>query len=397
MRFLKNLAFLLVSAFFIIALCKGVQAAAGNVWIDPSSKTVNTNATFDLEVRVDSGTNKLGAYKFIVTFNSILLNVDTSKGTNGVDKGPDGFITAVNTNNSMGSLTVNGFDVNGKGPGSNLRVLIIHFKSLANTASATIGLYVETLTDEIGTTIGTPSGTGGTVNIQVSQSTLNVTVSPSSGGTVTGTDISCPGDCSNTYDQGTPVTLTATPNSGFFFERWSGCTSTSGNQCTVNMNTNMSVTAYFSDLSGLPLPSEVIVYSYLPVENAVENENNPSLCKPFGVGNITGGMLSLRVKIPPFSGPIDTYILIYAPQVDNQNLYLITSYSIQPYSMGGLVPWKANTYGDIDEALFQVDTSILPSSIYYVYLLATPAGKTDNFYLWGTYFVNPSVNFPSGL
>jgi hypothetical protein len=65
--------------------------------------------------------------------------------------------------------------------------------------------------------------------------------------------------------------------------------------------------------------------------------------------------------------------------------------------MGGLVPWKANTYGDIDEALFQVDTSILPSSIYYVYLLATPAGKTDNFYLWGTYFVNPSVNFPSKL
>src|SRR4030042_3637118 len=166
MRFLKNLAFLLVSAFFIIALCKGVQAAAGNVWIDPSSKTVNTNATFDLEVRVNSGLNKLGAYSFTITYNISLLNVDTSKGTSGVDPGPDGFISAVNTNNAAGILSVNGFNVNGTGPGSSLRVLTIHFKSLFLFGTAPIGLSVSTLTDETGITIGTPSGTGGTVSGQ---------------------------------------------------------------------------------------------------------------------------------------------------------------------------------------------------------------------------------------
>ena len=42
------------------------------------------------------------------------------------------------------------------------------------------------------------------------------------------------------------VTLTATPNSGSTFESWTGCNSTSGNECTINRYIDRVVTATFS-------------------------------------------------------------------------------------------------------------------------------------------------------
>ena len=48
------------------------------------------------------------------------------------------------------------------------------------------------------------------------------------------------------YDDGTQVTLTATPASGYRFDRWSGDISGSQNQVTVNMTSNKSITAHFS-------------------------------------------------------------------------------------------------------------------------------------------------------
>jgi len=223
---------------------------------------------------------------------------------------------------------------------------------------------------------------------------LNVDITPSNGGTVTGNGINCPGDCSQTYDKGTPGILTATPNSGFVFDHWSGCDSSSGNQCTVAMNAGKSITAYFKAFSGLSLPTGQDIYSYLPVESPVIDTNNPMFCKPVAVGNVTGGTLALQVKVPPFPDLVDIYLLIYAPQLDQENIYLIKSnLSVQPLSMG-LVPWKANTYGGTEETLFQIGMNVLPKSIYYLYLLTAPAGGMESFYLWTTYFVNPMFCLP---
>jgi len=372
----------------LIASTSVVFAAAGDVWIFPNSKTVNASSTFDLEVLVNTGTQKLGAYQFAVTFDKALVNV------NGVDAGVDGFVTTVNINNDMGSLIVNGFYVNGKGPGTSLRVLTIHFKALGNTGIANIGLSVSTLADDNGTTIGTPSGQGATVTILTPQHTLSVTVNPSNGSTVAGNGINCPGDCSETYDKGTNVTLTATPNNSFVLDHWSGCDSTNGNQCTISMNSNKSVNVYFNAILGLPVPSGHNIYSYLPVETAIINSGNPFLCKPFAVGDVVGGTLSLQVKIPPFSGPVDIYLALYTPQADRENLYMITSnLSLQPLSMG-FVPWRENTYGDIDETIADIDTSVLSPGIYYLYLVVTPTGSIDSFYLWTTYFVSPTFVIP---
>ena len=65
--------------------------------------------------------------------------------------------------------------------------------------------------------------------------TLTTSASPSGGGTVSG---------GGTYDTGTDVTVTASPNSGYRFDRWSGaCTGTG--TCSVSMNAARSVTAHF--------------------------------------------------------------------------------------------------------------------------------------------------------
>jgi alpha-tubulin suppressor-like RCC1 family protein len=72
-------------------------------------------------------------------------------------------------------------------------------------------------------------------------------------GTVTSAPggINCGPTCAGSYDYGTVVTLTATPALGSIFNGWSGCDTTSNNQCTVAIGADKWVSANFL---GLPLP-----------------------------------------------------------------------------------------------------------------------------------------------
>ena len=64
-------------------------------------------------------------------------------------------------------------------------------------------------------------------------------------GTVTGTGITCGADCSETFNHGTMVTLTATATFGSTFAGWSGaCAGTGG--CIVTMDMAKNVTATFT-------------------------------------------------------------------------------------------------------------------------------------------------------
>jgi len=77
---------------------------------------------------------------------------------------------------------------------------------------------------------------------------LTVSRSGTGSGTVTSTDggINCGSDCSEAFNSGTTVTLTATANTGSTFTGWSGdCTGTSSS-CTVTMNAAKNVTAAFT-------------------------------------------------------------------------------------------------------------------------------------------------------
>ena len=77
--------------------------------------------------------------------------------------------------------------------------------------------------------------------------TLSVAKAGTGSGTVTSspTGISCGGDCSEAYTDGTSVSLTATPASGSTFGGWSGACSGLG-ACNLNMTANQSVTATFT-------------------------------------------------------------------------------------------------------------------------------------------------------
>jgi len=86
--------------------------------------------------------------------------------------------------------------------------------------------------------------------------TLNVAISPATGGTVTGSsitgaNINCPGDCSEVYNTAVVVgvTLAAVPQTGYLFSGWTGCNSVTEGQCNVITDTNKNVTAVFAPKS----------------------------------------------------------------------------------------------------------------------------------------------------
>lgn len=69
---------------------------------------------------------------------------------------------------------------------------------------------------------------------------------------VTGPGINCrmnptrdPTGCTEAYDSGTEVALTATLDSGFRFVRWRGACAEQGNPCNLTMDADKSVRAIF--------------------------------------------------------------------------------------------------------------------------------------------------------
>jgi len=82
--------------------------------------------------------------------------------------------------------------------------------------------------------------------------TLDVAVAGPGGGSVASTPggITCPGDCTEEYANGTPVALAATPAPGSYFVGWSGdCAGSAG--CNLSLTTNRAVTATFGLLRTL--------------------------------------------------------------------------------------------------------------------------------------------------
>jgi C1A family cysteine protease len=80
----------------------------------------------------------------------------------------------------------------------------------------------------------------------VIQRTLTVGKSGTGSGTVAATGISCGTDCSETYTDGTSVTIIATANTGSVFTSWTGCDSVNGSTCSVTITANRSITAVFT-------------------------------------------------------------------------------------------------------------------------------------------------------
>ncbi len=109
------------------------------------------------------------------------------------------------------------------------------------------------------------------VEEQPSTFDLNVTVIGDGRVTSSPNGIDCAGDCNETFDEGTSVTLTATPDPGYELDYWQG--DCSGNSsCSVEMNANADVTARFkAEGTG----SEILIENYSPQGDAFQIDNIP--------------------------------------------------------------------------------------------------------------------------
>jgi len=82
-------------------------------------------------------------------------------------------------------------------------------------------------------------------NTSTENFTLDVVVSGSGLVSSSPSGISCGNDCTHEYQTGTAVNLTATPNSGYVFDGWSGAC-TGNTSCNLILDANLTVNANFS-------------------------------------------------------------------------------------------------------------------------------------------------------
>ena len=151
-------------------------------------------------------------------------------------------------------------------------------------------------------TFSTPFGTPSHkpyMGTPITQHTL--IVNEPTNGTITGDGIDCPGDCTEIYDEGTVVTLTATPAEGYKFNQWTGDT-TDG---TVVMDGDKTVGAEFVSLF-VEIPFRFTDQSPNPSEFKITYEDGSKKYWIDGVEYASGETASLT----PDDGSVDHIIKI---------------------------------------------------------------------------------------
>jgi Divergent InlB B-repeat domain/Glucodextranase, domain B/Galactose oxidase, central domain len=125
----------------------------------------------------------------------------------------------------------------------------------------------------------------GTSTVVLAQYTLTVTAS--AGGTVSGSGISCPGDCTETKLDGDAVLLIAAPSSGYQLTGWSGACSGTATTCSFTITADTSVSATFA-----PIPPPTLHLSTL-ADGASTKSDTLNIA---GTVSGIGGIASLTVK-----------------------------------------------------------------------------------------------------
>lgn len=137
---------------------------AGHVRIAPEETSVFINEHFSVEVRLDSGTQKVAAYGIDISYTPGIISVDTEQGDSGVAEGADGFIAAVNVN-EPGIIKTSGFDTTGSGPGRDLHLLTLYFIAGEEAGSTPLSVTIDSIVDENTLEVGIPEAIGGNVTV----------------------------------------------------------------------------------------------------------------------------------------------------------------------------------------------------------------------------------------
>jgi hypothetical protein len=191
------------------------------------------------------------------------------------------------------------------------------FTNSINTKLNTTGTYSVLIYDWFGTSIGEYS-----LNIQCLSGpctplpTHNLSVSKIGTGTGQVTSqpvgINCGDDCSDIYNHGTGVTLTAISDPGSTFSGWSGDGCSGTEQCVINMNNDKSITATFT----LSPPSPDLTGQWTSLEQTCKNTKKGIKCKIKGKVNIQNiGQVNAKTSFVRFYLSDDEYY-------DNGDSYL---------------------------------------------------------------------------
>jgi hypothetical protein len=142
----------------------------------------------------------------------------------------------------------------------------------------------------------------------------------------------------------------------------------------------------------LPVPVGPNAWSYTPTVAPVSLPD-PADCRPFAVGDLTTGTLSLQIGLPGFSGGVDVYVGLQSNDALSPGvIYVVDKTGAIVELSAGMPAWRTNVNSTaINEALFgNISLADLPPGLYNLYLLVVPTGETDlsNYYFWATYFLN---------
>lgn len=229
---------------------------------------------------------------------------------------------------------------------------------------------------------------------------LNVSVNGQ--GKITGDGIDCGTDCTEFYYvEGTQVTLTAMPDSGWVFDHWEGDCSGTENTCILTMADEKSATAVFvqeaAPLMPVPIEQQTWFSPYEGIETPITNQD-PAEARPMGVGGVaTGGTdLDFTVSLLGFESPVDIYLVYYIWPIDPDNLYFITeagtiTVPLDTFSIEGTLTEEMRFRSGITEpvswSLGSIPLPDLPPADYHGYLGVTPHNNTTNYYIWHSYFI----------
>ena len=125
------------------------------------------------------------------------------------------------------------------------------------------------------------SGYGNTQTAATTQYSLTVTAG-------TGGSVSTSG---GTYDDGTTVTITATPNDGYEFVGWNGSDS-SNSTISITINSNTTLEALFSEVQ-----STVTTSSTYNIDVTAQSSSNYILSGSDQNGNVSGNDPSISAKV----------------------------------------------------------------------------------------------------
>ncbi len=262
-------------------------------------------------------------------------------------------------------------------------------------------------------------------------------------GQQTRTAANAPAGCTGTPSTAAVLTQSCTPATvacaGYTYSTWSpsvcpasgqqtrtaanapaGCTGTPPTAAVLTQICNYVPPVTPPPTNGtMPVPTSKKVFSYGAVDLPVVS-SDPAKAEPIGVGPVaTGGnTIDVNVQVGPFAGPVNVSFVIYAPTLDSEDLYFMSSANglkklskavdedqqsnisgqrdsgeqdsgqgSQPSSQfDRLIKWKNNVTG-VNENIFAGPVSDLPSGVYTL-VLVVKSGD-NNYYRWVTHVTIP--------